>query len=238
MAKLHIGLSGYDYKEWQGEGLFYSPEVKRTQFLQDYARQFNSLEANGTFQRMPTAATIAKWVEMTGEGFTVSPKMVQNVTHFKRLNDEAIEIAKEFVKVLDPLAKAEKLGPILLQLPPNLKRDEQLLGIFFNAMPKGLKWAVEFRNKTWNTPEVANLLQQYGAAWVVAESDDDELVSYDTADFMFIRLRRISYTDVQLQQWAKVLKNRLSDGKDCYVYCRHKDTVEPWKWGERLRELI
>jgi len=224
MATLHIGLSGYDYKEWQGEGLFYAPSVKRTGYLADYARQFNSLEANGTFQRMPTEATVLKWIELTGEGFTVSPKMVQNVTHFKRLNDEAVEIAREFVKVLRPLDEAKKLGPILLQLPPE--------------MPKGYKWAIEFRNESWASEEVADLLREYNAAWVSAETDDKEAQTFDTADFIFVRLRRITYTDEQLHAWATILKQHLSEGKDCYVYCRHKDTIEPWKWGERLRELI
>lgn len=237
MAKLYIGLSGYDYKEWQGEGLFYAPTVKRTQFLQDYARQFNSLEANGTFQRMPTEATITKWIESTGDDFVISPKMVQNVTHFKRLNEEAIEIAKEFVKVLEPLGKVGKLGPILLQLPPNLKRDNERLAKFLDALP-GVKWAVEFRNSSWNCAEVAELLAKRNVAFVSAETDEEDAPEFDTADFLFVRLRRITYTDEQLQAWAKKLSSQLNQGKDCFVYCRHKDTEMPWKWGERLRELI
>jgi uncharacterized protein YecE (DUF72 family) len=240
MIKLHVGLSGYDYKEWQGDGLFYSPSVKRASFLSDYARQFNSLEANGTFQRMPTESTITKWIESTGPDFTVSPKMVQNVTHFKRLSDDAIVIAKEFVKVLEPLAKAEKLGPILVQLPPNLKRDDNRLETFLSAMSSSQKfrWAFEFRNQSWACEEVAEILRKYGAAFVSAETDNEDGHDCETADFIFVRLRRLTYSDEQLQVWANRINQFLTSGKECFIYCRHKDTVMPWKWGERLLDLV
>ncbi len=237
MATLHLGLSGYDYKEWQGEGLFYSPEVKKTQFLNAYAQKCNSLEANGTFQRMPTEATITKWIDSTPESFTISPKMVQNVTHFKRLGPESIEIAKEFVEVLEPLKKAGKLGPILLQLPPNLKRDDDRLNTFLSEFP-AVRWAVEFRNVSWNCQDVADLLARFGAGFVAAETDDEEPPFFDTADFFFARLRRLTYSQEQLAEWAKRLKGYLADGKDCFVYCRHKDTEMPWKWVETLKQLV
>lgn len=237
MARLHIGLSGYDYKDWQGEGLFYDSSVKRANFLAAYAQKFNSLEANGTFQRMPTEATVTKWIETTGEDFTISPKMVQNVTHFKRLNDEAIEIAKEFVKVMEPLGRAGKLGPILLQLPPNLKRDDGRLATFLDAMPE-VRWAVEFRNASWNCHEVESCLRSRGAAWVAAETDEEEAQIRDTAKFVFVRLRRLTYEESQLKIWANRLRGYLAEGKDCFVYCRHLDTAAPWEWGYRLRELV
>lgn len=237
MATLHIGLSGYDYKEWQGDGLFYEPSVKRANFLSAYASKFNSLEANGTFQRKPTEPTVEKWIAMTGSDFTISPKMVQNVSHFKRLNEEAIELAKEFVKVLEPLGKAGKMGPVFVQLPPNFKRNDEKLEAFLAAMPK-IRWAFEFRHELWNSQEVADLLAKYGAAFAAVETDEEDAQHFDTADFVFARLRRLTYTDEQLQSWAKILKAHLANGKECFVYCRHKDTVEPWKWGERLRELV
>lgn len=237
MATLYLGLSGYDYKEWQGEGLFYGPEVKKANYLAAYAQKCNSLEANGTFQRMPSEATIDKWIANTPDGFTFAPKMVQNVTHFKRLGPEAIEIAKEFVKVLEPLRAANKLGPILLQLPPNLKRDDDRLNTFLSEFP-GYHWAVEFRNESWNHQEVADLLARHQSAFVAAETDDEEVHLFDTAEFFFVRLRRLTYSDDQLDEWATRLRTYLSAGKDCFVYCRHKDTVMPWKWAETLKQLI
>ncbi|MBI1333671.1 MAG: DUF72 domain-containing protein [Armatimonadetes bacterium] len=237
MAKLHIGLSGYDYKEWQGEGLFYAPTVKKANYLSAYAEQLNSLEANGTFQRMPSEASVAKWITSTPPTFTISPKMVQNVTHFKRLNPEAIDIAKEFIDVLKPLDKAGKLGPILLQLPPNFKRDDEKLSKFLDSFT-GVRWAVEFRNSSWNTPEVADLLRSRGAAFASVETDEEEAQTFDTAPYFFARLRRLEYTDEQLMVWGQVLKKHLANGKDCFVYCRHKDTVEPWKWAFRLRDVV
>lgn len=240
MARLHIGLSGYDYKEWHGEGLFYPSTIKRAGFLQYYASRFNSLESNGTFQTTPSEATVGRWIEGTPPDFTFSPKMIQSVTHFKRLNTDAIGIAIDFVKALEPVEKAGKLGPIFLQLPPSFKRNDQLLDSFLSSLPHRttLRWAIEFRNDTWNTAEVEEILRKNGVAWVAAETDDERAQLRDTVDFLFVRLRRLEYTDAQLLDWANFLRTKIAEGKDCYVYGRHKDTIAPWLWAVRIKELV
>lgn len=240
MARLHIGLSGYDYKEWQGEGFFYPPSIKRAGFLDYYATRMNSLESLGTFRRNPTEAMVARWIVATPDGFTISPRMVQSVTHFMRLSGNAPAAAQRFLSVLEPLEPIGKLGPVSLQIPPELDRNDTLLSMFLDATPKraGLQWAIEFRNESWNVAEVENLLRERNVAWIAAEFDESPAQIRDTASFCFIRLRKLEYSVEQLKTWAEFLRERLDSGKDCYVYCRHLDTVEPWKWADRLRELL
>lgn len=240
MAKLYLGLSGYDYKEWQGDGLFYPREIKRTQFLQYYASQFNSVEFNGSFQRMPNDAMVAKCIASTPADFCTSPKMVQQVSHFKRLNDEAIEVAKEFVKVVTPLAEMQKLGAIFLQLPPNMKSDAERLSTFLDSVnpDSKLRWAIEFRHESWKTPEIENLLSDRNVAWIIAETEEEPAELIDTADFIYVRLRKLDYTQKELTDWIAKLDSYLKLGKDCYVYCRHKDTDGPWRWGEKIKKAL
>ncbi len=240
MATLHIGLSGYDYKDWQGEGLFYPSSVKRADYLEHYATRMSSLESIGTFQRAPSEATVARWISSTPGEFTVSPRMVRSVTEYKRLSGNAIEIARRFLTMLEPLESIGKLGVVSLQIPADLDRSDDLLANFLDSMPAcpGLRWAIEFRNESWNTAEVEDLLRERGVAWIAAETDEAPAQMRNTASFFYARLRKLEYQDEQLQAWANFLNAQLDNGKDCYVYCRHLDTVEPWKWADRLRELV
>jgi uncharacterized protein YecE (DUF72 family) len=239
MAQIYIGLSGFDYKEWQGDGLFYPPTIKKAGYLEYYSSRLNSLELNGTHMQLPSDASVERWNLATPAEFVFAPKMHREVTHFKRLKPEGHGMAKLFVERLEPFEKAGKLGPILVQLPPNLKRDDALLLSFLGAIPHRptLKWAFEFRNDSWNTAEVEQILLDHGAAWVAAETDEEDAQLRDTADFLFARLRRLEYSDEQLKEWAKFFKGKVAEGKNYYIYCRHKDTVAPWKWADRLREL-
>ncbi len=237
MASLHIGLSGYDYPEWQGEAMLYPPEVSKSKFLSAYAAQFNSLETHGTFTKMPSMGTTTKWLKQTGSDFTISPKMYFKVTHSKRLTPESYAMAKEFIDALEPVKAAGKLGPILLQLPHNMKRVDERLEAFLAEFP-GVRWAIEFLHESWNCDEVEAILSKFDAAWVKADTEKSEVVHHNRANFSYIRLRQLEYSDAQLADWAKSIRRELESGKDCFVYCRHKDTVEPWKWAFRLRELV
>lgn len=240
MARLFIGLSGFDYKEWQGEGLFYPPTIKRAGYLEHYGTRLNSLELNGTHQSVPSEASVERWINATPDDFIFSPKMHQRVTHFTRLKPEGMETLKLFVERLEPMEKAGKLGPILVQLPPNFKRDDDRLATFLDSIPHRptLRWAMEFRSDSWHAPEVEEILRNRGVAWVAAETDDEPAQLRYPTDFLFFRLRRIQYTDDQLKAWAVFFRGQLSEGRNCYVYCRHKDTEAPWLWADRLRELL
>lgn len=240
MAQLFIGLSGFDYKAWQGEGLFYPPSVKRAGYLEHYGTRMNSLELNGTHQALPSEASVDRWIKATPEQFIFAAKMHQRVSHFTRLKPEGLDTLKLFVERLEPMEKAGKLGPILVQLPPNFKRDEERLAAFLKEIPHRptLRWTFEFRSDSWHTAEVEDLLRSHGVSWAVVETDEEAAQIRHTADFVFARLRRIEYTDDQLKTWAKFFRGQIREGRDCFVYCRHKDTVAPWKWADRLRELV
>jgi uncharacterized protein YecE (DUF72 family) len=240
LAKLHLGLSGYDYREWQGEELFYPPSLRRASFLEHYATRMSSLESLGTFRRNPTEATIEKWIASTPNDFTFSPRMIQSVTHFMRLSGNAVSAAKRFLSVLEPLEPIGKLGCVSLQIPEDLGRNEELLASFLDAMPKrpAVRWSIEFRNETWNVDEVEAVLRERDVAWIAAEFDEAPAQIRGTASFTYVRLRRLDYSDEQLERWATFISDRLQSGVDCYVYCRHLDTVAPWRWADRLRELV
>jgi len=235
---LFLGLSGYSYKEWQGDGLFYPPGIKQAKYLEYYATRLNSLEAVGVAYALPSEDSVQKWIAETPDDFVFAPKMHQKVTDFKRLKPECYGEVELFVKRFEPLAKANKLGPILILLPANFKRNDDLLANFLDILPKDLKWAFEFRNDSWNTPEIEQLLKQHKAAWVSTDTDEEDPQVHDIADYSYIRLRRLEYDDQRLQHWATQIEQTLKEGKDCYVYCRHKDTVAPWKWADRIKQIL
>lgn len=240
MAKVYVGLSGYSYREWQGEGLFYPPGLKQADYLKHYATRYDTVEAVGMWQRMPSEATVAKYLKECPAGFHVSPKMHQKVTHITRLKPEGFETLKAFVEQLGPLEKADRLGPILVQLPPNLARNDALLEEFLVSLPlrSTLRWAMEFRSPSWQVPQTEQALRGAGVAWVAEDTDDEDAQRIDTAEHVYVRLRKTSYSDDQLKEWAEYFLAMVRAGKDCHVYCRHTDVDAPWRWADRLRELV
>lgn len=237
MAQLFLGLSGYDYKEWKGEGLFYPADLAGTKFLDYYATRYNSLEFHGAFKQMLSETSVNNWIGRTPDGFRVAAKMNQVVTHFKRLKPESLDTIKLYCERLRPAVEADKLGTVYLQLPPNLKRDDELLASFLSALPPH-RWSIEFQNETWNAPEVEEILRRHQVAWVATQTDETEAQLRDTADHVYARLRKLDYTDDELKKWAEYFSAKIAEGRDCYVFCRHKDTVAPWRWADRIRELV
>jgi len=250
MGRFHIGLSGYSYKPWQGEGRFYPPELKAREFLGYYASRFPAVEMDGTWYRMPAESSIQTWLDQTPDDFLFSPKMHRSVTHMKRLKPESYDSARFFVHRLEPLARARKLGPILVQLPPNLKTDPARLEAFLAAAPTTIssadpgapatpiRYAIEFRNPTWESDDIGRLLHAGKAAWVAADTDEAPAQRRDTSDFIYVRLRRSEYDDARLREWADYFHSVLASGKDCFVYCKHEDEGSPWIWADRLSELV
>lgn len=231
MSQVRVGLSGFSYPEWKGEGKLYPPKLSPKDFLRFYAARYGALEAVGTFMHLPTEKTVGKWIDETPEGFRVCPKMHQRVTHFQRLKPESQERVAEMCTALEPLVRAGKCGPILVQLPPNLKRNDHLLDTFLGGLPTGFEWAVEFRHESWSDPVVEALLRAYGVAWVAADTDEEEAQRRDTAAFHYVRLRKSEYDEAALAEWASYLAGT---GKPGYAFCRHTDIPEPWVWADTL----
>ena len=234
MAHIRIGLSGYSYKPWQGPERFYPSGLKQTAFLEHYATRYGTVELDGVWYRLPTLPAVTKWIDQTPDHFIFSVKAHRMITHLKRLRPDSIPFLHTMLEHLAPLAAKRKLGPILLQLPPNLKRDNARLAEFLPALSPSYRWAIEFRHESWNHAEVEDLLRQFHVAWAAVETDTSDAERRDTADFLYARLRRSHYSITTLERWGKYF---LETRKDCYVYCKHEDEGSPWVWADYLLKM-
>jgi uncharacterized protein YecE (DUF72 family) len=190
MATLRAGTSGFAYPTWKPD--FYPAKLPAKSFLQYYATRLNAVEINYTFRQLPKGTTLENWIAATPEGFTFVCKAHQRITHIQRLKES--EFTDLFFKAIDPLRATRRLGPVLFQLPPNMKADVGLLEAFLAKLPTDIRCAFEFRNKTWLADEVYKLLEKYRVALCLAESETFEVPEVVTADFVYVRLRKEDYS--------------------------------------------
>jgi uncharacterized protein YecE (DUF72 family) len=237
MARIHIGLSGYSYKPWQGPDRFYPPSLKSAEFLRYYAGRYDTVELDGIWYRMPSEQAVRSWMGLTPSHFIFAPKANRLITHIHRLKPDALSAVRLMLDRLAPLVESSRLGPILLQLPPNLRRDDERLQNFVSQLPNTIRWAMEFRHESWNVNEVESILRTHGIAWAAVETDDTPAQHRETANFHYARLRRSDYTDAQLGEWADWFKAERNGTKDCFVYCKHEDQGSPWVWADLLLKL-
>lgn len=238
MGAVHIGLSGFSYRPWQGEGRLYPPGLKPADFLRYYAGRFDTVEMDGMWYRLPSQQTVAAWIEATPPGFIFVPKAHRQITHLQRLKPGALPHLQAMLERIAPLQEAGRLGPVLLQLPPNLGRDDARLEAFLDRLPPSLRWAVEFRHASWRDGGVDEILRRHRVARTIAETDEETPDRRDTAGFWYLRLRRSRYEEGKLAAWAQWIREEKRQGKDCYVYFKHEDAGSPWIWADRLRELL
>ncbi len=231
MARLFAGTSGFAYPQWKPQ--FYPADVPAKKFLQHYAQRLNCVEINYTFRHMPSASTLANWVELTHPGFVFAMKAHMRITHVLRLKNAA-EATEIYLRSIDPLRSARRLGPVLFQLPPHLKHDRQLLADFLELLPKDLRYAFEFRHDSWLNDDVYRLLEQHGISLCVAESEKFEVPQVITADFVYYRLRKPEYTEADVQAIEQRARGLLDEGKDLYLLFKHEDTPDGALNAERL----
>ena len=168
---------------------FYPAKLAQTKFLQHYSTQLNAVEVNFTFRQLLKETTAQKWIAETPTGFRFSVKAHQVITHIKRFK-KTEDFMPRFLGTIEPLARAEKLGPVLFQLPPNLKVDAKLLEEFLTVLPRGVPSAFEFRHESWFTDEIFDLLKGRNLALCVAESEERTTPDVVTADFCYYRYRK------------------------------------------------
>jgi uncharacterized protein YecE (DUF72 family) len=238
MAQLYLGLSGYSYKPWQGEGRLYPPELKQKEFLRYYSDHYPAVEMDGTWYRMPSEAGVQGWLTGSPEAFRFTFKAHRDITHTGRLKPEKLDSVKFMVGRLAPLQKAGKLAAVFMQLPPNFKRNDERLREFVAGLPPGYPYAIEFRNETWFVQEVETILKEHNVAWVGWDTDEVAGQRRDTGAFLYTRMRREAYTDHQLKSWAEHFQKGIDSGKDCYVFFKHEDEGSPWIDAERLRRIM
>ncbi len=223
MATLYAGTSGFAYPAWKPG--FYPAKAPAKQFLKLYAERLNCVEINYTFRRLPSASTLENWVAQTGPGFVFAVKANMRITHILRLKNAA-EATALFLKMIDPLRSARRLGPILFQLPPALKCDVELLRDYLELLPADLRYAFEFRHASWLVEEVYETLRQRNVSLCVAESERLEVPQVITADFVYYRLRKPEYSPDDVAAIVTRSKEVLATGRDLYLMFKHEETPD------------
>ena len=227
-----VGTSGYSYPKWKGS--FYPAKLPAKQMLGYYSAQFRTVEINNTFYRPPTAELLEGWAGQVPADFRFVLKAPQEITHVKRLVN-VDEMVSSLFATADALK--ERLGPVLFQLPPNFKKDVPRLRTFLALIPKDGRVAFEFRNASWFDDEVFALLRQNQVAMCIADADDDlEVPFVPTANWGYLRLRRVEYEDSALQTWANRI--RAEHWQDAFVFFKHEDAGTGPKFAKRLLELL
>jgi uncharacterized protein YecE (DUF72 family) len=221
MATLYAGTSGFAYPAWKPD--FYPQKLPANQFLKHYAGRLNAVEINYTFRRMPAGTTLANWVESTPPGFVFAVKAHMRITHILRLSN-AEQATELFLKAIDPLRTARRLGPVLFQLPPAMKCDVPLLTAYLDLLPKDLRYAIEFRNKTWLAEPVYEELRRRNVSLCVAESEKLEVPEVITADFVYYRLRKPEYTQADIDAISARSKELVATGRDLYLMFKHEES--------------
>ena len=225
-----VGTSGYSYKEWKGP--FYPKDLPAARFLPFYAESFKTVEINNTFYRMPTAKLVEGWASEVPDGFTFALKAPQRITHMAKLKDAGDSVA---MFVGTAAALGPKLGPLLFQLPPFLKKDAPRLVDFLEKAPRGVRIAFEFRHESWFDDEIWAALRAHGASLCIAEGEKLESPLVATADWGYVRLRRDEYSDAVIAEWAR--KILAQPWREAFVFLKHDDGDAP-SVAKRLIERL
>jgi uncharacterized protein YecE (DUF72 family) len=220
VKKLLAGASGYSFKEWKGD--FYPADMKPEGMLAFYCARLPTVEINNTFYRMPRTEMLENWAHIAPEGFRFAIKASRRITHISRIKDSAADSVQYLYKNLAALG--DKLGPVLFQLPPNLKKDVPRLTAFLHMLPDDHGAAFEFRNDTWFSDDVYAALKDAKASLCLSEREDNApppLV--ETAPWGYVRLRLEEYSEKDLEAWASRLN--ANGWKEVFVYFMHEPTA-------------
>ena len=227
---LFVGTSGYSYKEWKGS--FYPEKLPAKDMLAYYATRLPAVEINNTFYRLPQKTVLENWRDQVPENFRFSVKASQRITHFKRLNGAADE-TKYMLETAAALG--ERLGPVLFQLPPNMNKDLPRLEAFLKSLPAETKATWEFRHPTWLEDDVLELLSRHNQPLCISDTDDMPVNHVDkTANWGYLRLRRVNYSAENLAEWLQRVRDQNWD--HAYVFFKHEDEgTGPKLAGEFLK---
>lgn len=228
-----IGTSGYNYPEWKGS--FYPADLPSAKMLGYYAARFPTVEINYTFYRMPTEKLVAGWAAGTPSPYKLTLKAPRRITHDNRLKNTA-ELVKAFCSVASTLG--DKLGALLFQLPPNLKKDLPLLEAFLETLPPRVCAAFEFRHDSWLADDVFERLAKRNLALCVADSEKMSTPVKVTADYAYFRLRDEGYTAEDVKRWAEIIARDTAYCTDVFVYFKHEEEGKGPEFARELQALL
>jgi uncharacterized protein YecE (DUF72 family) len=228
---IRIGTSGFSYKEWVGS--FYPPRTAGNKMLPYYAARMPTVEINYTFRAMPRPQMLEGWVRETPDEFRFALKASQRITHQARLRNSQKDL-DYFISVAGALG--ERLGPTLFQLPPGFKKDVALLSEFLAQLDGRMAAAFEFRDVSWFDDAVFDALGHSACALCIAESDKLATPVVLTAPYAYLRLRKETYDEAGLAQWADRIAEMDTQRRDVYVYLKHE--VAAPDLAVRLRSLV
>jgi uncharacterized protein YecE (DUF72 family) len=219
MKRVRIGTSGWHYKHWCGP--FYDQKLPGSKMLAEYVRHFDTVEINNSFYRLPTVEAFHSWRENTPDNFCFAVKGSRFITHMKKLKDP-----ENALENLIPRAKElkEKLGPILFQLPPKWMLNTDRLEAFLSALPREHRYAIEFREPSWHTQCVYDILHRYNVAFCIFELNGKHSPLQVTADWTYVRLHgpggpyQGSYSNERLSEWAQWITEKQRLLKSVFVY--------------------
>jgi uncharacterized protein YecE (DUF72 family) len=215
-----VGTSGWQYRDWRGR--FYPPGLPPARWLEHYAAHFATVEVNNAFYRLPERATFASWRDRTPDDFRLAVKMSRYLTHLRRLHDPAEPVAR-FLARASPLG--DRLGPVLLQLPPNLPADPDALSAVLERFPPGVPVAAEPRHASWWSDQVRHTLERHQAALCWADRRGRPVTPlWRTAAFGYLRLHgglaepRPRYGPAALGSWLERIADAFEPGATVYVF--------------------
>jgi uncharacterized protein YecE (DUF72 family) len=216
-VKLKTGTSGYAFKEWKGP--FYPEGLKDDAMLGFYAGRFSAVEINNTFYRMPKEHVLQGWASQVPEGFTFAIKASQRITHFARLKPESASAVEFLLGTTGSLGT--RLGPILFQLPPNLKKDIDRLQAFLGTLPAGRRFTIEFRHPSWFEDDVFAALRERDIPLCIIEQPEFASPVVATASWGYARLHRFDYDGPALAAWADRIRSQA--WSEAYVFFKHDE---------------
>lgn len=237
---VRIGCSGWQYADWRGR--LYPEGLAQRRWLARYAEVFDTVEVNATFYRLARPDAVAKWVAETPPGFAFTVKGSRYLTHMKRLLDREQGLERFYASIA-PLAESPKLGPVLWQLPPNFRRDDDRLAAWLEALPAG-RHALEVREASWFHPSAYGLLHTFDVPLVLGDDARRELPPHViTASWSFVRWhfgargRRGNYSDAELREWAARIRDLASAGDVWGYFNNDWEGFAPAN-AQRLKRLL
>ncbi len=238
-VNLYIGTSGWAYDHWLGG--FYPQGLPRTKWLEFYNQHFSTVELNSSFYHMPSEKAFTTWRQKSSDNFVYAVKVSRLITHLKRLRNIA-EPLENFLQRAQILGA--KLGPLLYQLPPNMRRNDAVLEDFLNLLPPQLCHVFEFRNESWFDEAVFDLLRKHNAGFCIYDAPGFTTPLVATASFAYLRfhgseyLYGSCYSDPELKEWAKRI-GQLGQGlTSIYIYFNNDTEAFAVKNAKRLSDML